>query len=94
MEYTTRRLIFSIGIIFVLIFAISLIALHGLNDLAFADTEVSYLEYNTSTKVFDTQSTTTYTAIETTTDFSSGGTFALNDDVTLGTINCNNNNLT
>ena len=94
MEYTTRRLIFSIGIIFVLIFAISLIALHGLNDLAFADTEVSYLEYNTSTKVFDTQSTTTYTAIETTTDFSSGGTFVLNDDVTLGTINCNDNNLT
>ena len=94
MEYTTRRLIFSIGIIFVLIFAISLIALHGLNDIAFADTEVSYLEYNTSTKVFDTQSTTTYTAIETTTDFSSGGTFVLNDDVTLGTINCNDNNLT
>lgn len=94
MEYTTRRLIFSIGIIFVLIFAISLIALHGLNDIAFADAEVSYLEYNTSTKVFDTQTITTYTVIEPTTDFSSGGTFVVADDVTVGTINCNDNNLT
>ena len=86
MEYTTRRLTFTIWIIFVLFFAVSLIAFYGLNDVAYADAEVSYLEYNTSTKAFDTQTITTYIAIETTTDFSSGGTFVLNDNVALDTI--------
>ena len=96
MEYTTRKLFVLISIIFALIFAFSLIGLYGTNNIVYADAEVSYLEYNTTTKVFDSQTLTPYTAIETTTDFSSGGTFVLDNDVTLGTIDCggSTNNLT
>ncbi len=90
MENTARKLFIIIGILFFLIFAFLFFA----NDTAFADTEISYLEYNTSTKEFEIQTISSYTSIESTTDFSSGGTFVLDDDVELTSINCGTNNLT
>ena len=90
MENTARRLSIIIGILFFLIFAFLFFA----NDKVFADTEISYLEYNTSTKEFEIQTISNYNSIETTTDFSSGGTFVLDDDVELTSINCGSNNLT
>ena len=55
MEYTTRRLFVLISFIFAIIFAFLLIGLYGAYNIVYADPEVSYLEYNTTTKVFDAQ---------------------------------------
>ncbi len=90
MGNTTRNLLVTIWVLFLLLFAVLFIA----NINVFADSEIEYLKYNTSTKVFETQTISSYTPIESTTDFSSGGTFVLADDVEVTSIDCGTNNLT
>ena len=90
MENSARKLFAIIGILFLFIFAFIFTA----NIDVFADSQVSYLSYNISTKEFETQTLSNYTPIETTTDFTSGGTFVLDKDVVLGSIDSGSNDLT
>ncbi len=90
MENSARKLLAIIGVLILFIIA----GLFTTNTTVFADTEVSYLAYNTTTKKFETQSTTTYTSVTSTTDFSTSGTYVVDDDVVIDTIDCGSSDLT
>ena len=84
--FEIRKLIISICLMIVLIatlFSFVSITNRVEDKVVYADNEVSYREYNSTTKEFETKTVTEYTTVTSSTTFDANGWYVVNSNVTI-----------